>query len=47
MANDLLGTIGEYLTPDLMGKIGSIVGESPAVAEKGLSSAIPAVLPPC
>ncbi|MEY4949443.1 MAG: hypothetical protein RL698_1654 [Pseudomonadota bacterium] len=44
MANDLLGTIGEYLTPDLMGKIGSIVGESPAVAEKGLSSAIPAVL---
>jgi outer membrane protein OmpA-like peptidoglycan-associated protein len=44
MANDLLGMIQGYLTPDVMGKIGSLVGESPANAEKGLGSAIPAVL---
>lgn len=44
MANDLLGMIQGYLTPDVVGKIGSLVGESPAAAEKGLGSAIPAVL---
>ncbi|MFM8411993.1 MAG: DUF937 domain-containing protein [Alphaproteobacteria bacterium] len=44
MANDLLGMIQGYLTPDVVGKIGSLVGESPANTEKGLGSAIPAVL---
>jgi len=44
MANDLLGMFQDYLTPDVMGKIGSLVGESPANTEKGLGSAIPAVL---
>lgn len=44
MATNLIDTVKEYLTPDIMQKISSIIGETPGTAQKGLDSVIPALL---
>src|SRR5215813_7362550 len=44
MATNLIDTVKDYLTPDIMQKISSIIGETPGTAQKGMDSVIPALL---
>ena len=44
MATNLIDTVKDYLTPEIMQKISSIIGETPGAAQKGMDSVIPALL---
>jgi outer membrane protein OmpA-like peptidoglycan-associated protein len=44
MAASLLESLGEYITPDLIGRIGSSLGESPGAVTKGVGAVLPALL---
>jgi outer membrane protein OmpA-like peptidoglycan-associated protein len=44
MATNLIDTVKDYLTPDVMQKISSIIGETPSTAQRGIDSVVPALL---
>lgn len=44
MAASLLESLGEYVTPELIGRIGSSLGESPGAVSKGVGAVLPALL---
>ena len=44
MATNLIDTVKDYLTPDIIQKISSIIGETPGTTQKQLDSVIPALL---
>jgi len=44
MATNLIDTVKDYLTPEIMQKISSIIGETPGAAQRSMNSVIPAVL---
>ena len=44
MATNLIDTVKDYLTPDVMQKISSIIGETPGTAQRGIDSIVPALL---
>ena len=44
MATNLVDTVKNYLTPDVIQKISSIIGETQGTAQKGIDSVIPALL---
>src|SRR5262245_33809269 len=44
MANSLVDAVTGYLTPDLIQKISSFVGESPSATQKTMESIVPAIL---
>src|SRR4029453_8084938 len=44
MAANLLESLGAYLTPELVGRIGAALGESPGAVSKGMSGVLPAML---
>jgi outer membrane protein OmpA-like peptidoglycan-associated protein len=44
MAASLIESLGEYITPDLIGRIGSSLGESPGAVSKGVGAVLPALL---
>lgn len=43
MATSLIDTVKDYLTPDVMQEISSLVGESRSTTQKGMESIVPAV----
>ncbi len=44
MATNLIDSVTSYLTPDVMQKIGSLVGESPSTTQKAMEGIVPALL---
>jgi outer membrane protein OmpA-like peptidoglycan-associated protein len=44
MATNLMDTVKDYLTPDIMQKISSLIGESPNMTQKAVESIVPALL---
>jgi len=44
MSNDLLATLNGLLTPDVVGKAASLLGESEPAVTKGMSAVVPALL---
>ena len=44
MATSLLDSLGTYLTPDLIDRIGSAIGEPPGAVSKGMGAVLPALL---
>jgi OOP family OmpA-OmpF porin len=44
MASNLLDSLGAFVTPDLVGRIGSTLGESPGAVSKGMSGSLPTLL---
>ncbi|HEX2928916.1 MAG TPA: DUF937 domain-containing protein, partial [Candidatus Binatia bacterium] len=44
MANSLVDTVTGYLTPDVMQKISSFIGESPSATQKTMESIVPMIL---
>jgi hypothetical protein len=44
MATNPIDTVKDYLTPDVMQKISSIIGETPGTAQRGIDSVVPALL---
>jgi outer membrane protein OmpA-like peptidoglycan-associated protein len=44
MASNLLESLSAYVTPDLLGRIGSALGESPGSVSKGMGAVLPALL---
>jgi OmpA-OmpF porin, OOP family len=44
MAANLLESVGGFVTPDLIGRIGSTLGESPGAVSKGMGAVLPALL---
>ncbi|HEX7229192.1 MAG TPA: DUF937 domain-containing protein, partial [Candidatus Binatia bacterium] len=44
MAANLIDTAKDYLTPDVIQKISSIIGETPSTAQKGIDSVVPVLL---
>jgi outer membrane protein OmpA-like peptidoglycan-associated protein len=44
MASSLLESLGAYVTPDLIARLGSALGESPGSVSKGMGAVLPALL---
>jgi outer membrane protein OmpA-like peptidoglycan-associated protein len=44
MAINLMELVGRHLTPDLIGKMGNVVGESPSTITRAASSGVPAIM---